>query len=284
MPPKATAGAVLLALLEYTDSSTLEVLIGAENLLRLLRHEGWSDEQIKQAFKREGKLPGELLLGLFRGGKKPAELLAVLGPVAAAEVAAGRAKAALRDSAEHAPSTPRSGAPAYSGVPPTPRSGAPGRASPSEDLARRAVTERLRRPRPRPRGSSASPAGALEQTGLMVTLVAAIAPGLLSIIDLSIALAFLRIGPWVVAGAAALLGAIGGALFARGTRRWWAGPLGGALAAFGGNVAVVGYAFGGLAAGREHILRLEIALAALVGVVPGGLLYAALARAGRRAG
>ncbi|HEU4408607.1 MAG TPA: hypothetical protein VFS43_25320 [Polyangiaceae bacterium] len=281
MPPKANAGAVLAALLEHTDASTIEVLIAAENLLTLLRREGWSDERIKRALKQDGKLPGELLLELFRRGKSASELLAALGPAASAQAAAGRAKAASRPDGE--PSPPRSGAPG------TPRSGAPPSALDEPDwdegFARRAVTERVRRPVVGPRNplrpAGAAPAGPLEHAGLALVLVAGVVPSLLAVIDLAIALAFLHTGPWAVAGAAGALGALGGALFARGTGRLWAGLLGGALAAFGGNAAVVGYTFWGPGAGRDHLLRVELVGTALVGLLPGALLYAALARAGR---
>lgn len=281
MPPKANAGAVLAALLEHTDAPTLGVLISAENLLTLLRNEGWSDEAIKQALKQEGRLPGELLLDLLRSGKNANSLLASLGPAAVEQATAGRVRAASRPDIE--PATPRSGAPS------TPRSGAllppPVPRGVDDEFARRAVTERVRRPKlakTRRGGASAvSRVGSLGRAGLVLVLVAGIVPSLLAVVDLAIALAFLHAIPWAVAGAAGALGGLGGVLFGRGVGHPRAGLVGGALAAFGGNAAVIGYTFWGPGAGRDHLLRIELVGTALVGMLPGVLVYAALARAGR---
>ena len=85
---------VLLALLEHADASELLVLMEAENVLALLRQDGWSDDDVRTALKKEKKLPGELLLGLFERGRTAAELLAMLGPKAIAAVEAERSRPA----------------------------------------------------------------------------------------------------------------------------------------------------------------------------------------------
>jgi hypothetical protein len=86
------AGETLIELLEHTDAASLLVLLESQNLLVLLRREGWSDAQIKTALKDEKRSPGELLLGLFAKNRKAEELLAILGPKAVAQVEAERLK------------------------------------------------------------------------------------------------------------------------------------------------------------------------------------------------
>src|SRR5512140_2777068 len=87
---KRSAGAVLLDLLQLADAPTLLVLMKAENLIVVLRHCGRDDASTRAALTA-GELPGELLLALFREGRKPEELIAALGPSGAAELAAERA-------------------------------------------------------------------------------------------------------------------------------------------------------------------------------------------------
>jgi hypothetical protein len=276
MSSKANVGSVLVALLEYTDAPTLEVLIGADNLLNLLRLEGWSDERIKQALRQDGRLPGEILLELLRSGRNARDLLASLGPSAVAEVEARRFMSA--SSSGNGPSTPRSGAPLPSLRPV------------NEEFTRRAVTERVRRPslgfryRLKKAGRALNPAhaGALERAGFALVLLAGVLPGLLATLDLAIAQALLRTDSWAIAGTAGALGALGGALFARDTTRRWAGILSGLLAAFAANLAVIAYARWGPGAGRVHLVRIEIAGPAIVGLLPGILSYAALAGPRRR--
>lgn len=89
MSPPTNAGSVLLELLEHADVATLSVLLTADNLLTLLRLDGWPDARIERAFTTESRRPGELLLSLLRGGRDAQTLLTSLGPAALAEAAEG---------------------------------------------------------------------------------------------------------------------------------------------------------------------------------------------------
>jgi len=82
--------------------------------------------------------------------------------------------------------------------------------------------------------------------------------------------------PWYVV--ALSLGAIGGALFARGRTPIWVGALGGAAAAVGGVALIVA-----MTADRLSVLKLELVLWVVLGALPGFLLYLLLGRLTRRA-
>lgn len=84
-----SAADVLLDLLEFVDDAAqLERLLEPANLLRILRAQGRSDEQIRSELAR--RPPGELLLALFRDGKRAHELLALCAPAAAGRAGAPR--------------------------------------------------------------------------------------------------------------------------------------------------------------------------------------------------
>lgn len=116
MSPPTNAGSVLLELLEHADVATLSVLLAADNLLTLLRLDGWPDARIEHAFTAEGKRPGELLLGLLRGGRDARALLVSLGPTARGEAADEGAEAGLRSTPP--PATARQTAEARWGMAP----------------------------------------------------------------------------------------------------------------------------------------------------------------------
>jgi uncharacterized membrane-anchored protein len=81
----ASAGEVLLKLLDHADADTLEVLLKAENLLLVMRRQGWTDDQVKRALVVDKKIPGELLLDLFKKGVSAKEMLGALGHAPIAE-------------------------------------------------------------------------------------------------------------------------------------------------------------------------------------------------------
>jgi len=71
---------ILLELLEKVpDAATLELLIDPENLLRLLRAHGWTDEDIRRDLTAGGRPPGQLLLDVLARQPDPAVLLDLLG-------------------------------------------------------------------------------------------------------------------------------------------------------------------------------------------------------------
>jgi hypothetical protein len=228
------AAHVLLVLLDHADPDTLLVLLKPENVLALLRHEGWSDDDVRAALTRDNKHPGELVLGLFERGRTAEELLATLGPAAVAEVAATKA-------------------------------GNPARAA---EVA--------------PREASAAPGSAgvsrRQTAGLVLVLAAALAPALLVLMDMKIALALLVFGTARVLCVIGLVGGLGGALAAGPARPVWIGVLGGAAASVGGFAAVVGYVLLNARMGRDTVLRLEIAAACGVGMLPGVALATLLGR------
>ncbi len=243
---------VLLKLLEHADANELLVLMDAENVLALLRDDGWSDDAVRAALKEQKKLPGELLLGLFERGRTAAELLAVLGPKAVAAMEAERAKPARTAGAESSPlATP--------GV----TASAPGDAKPAP-------------PRPALLARVGVGAGRTQVAGLVLVLAAALAPSMLAIFDINIAMALLRFGVGSVLGLVALAGAVGGALATSPDGRRWILALSGAAASVGGFLAVTGYALWTASLGRTSLLRLEIAAICMIGMLPAVALAAVL--------
>ena len=232
----------------------------AENVLALLRDDGWSDDAVRAALKEEKKLPGELLLGLFERGRTAAELLAVLGPKALAAVEAERARPVkTAGAASSPPSVPDDTASVSVAANPAP--------APTTPLARVGVGT-----------------GRPQVAGLVLVLAAALAPSMLAIFDLNIALALLRIGIGTVLGLIALVGAIGGALATSPGGRRWTLALSGAVASVGGCSAVIGYALWTASLGRTSLLRLEIAAICMIGMLPALALAALLGRiTGKRA-
>lgn len=247
---------VLLKLLEHADANELLVLMEAENILALLRDDGWTDDAVRKALKEEKKLPGELLLGLFERGRTASELLTVLGPKAIAAVEAERAKPAKTSDA--APAAP--GEPSKVASKPLASKAAPASAAP---LARMGVGT-----------------GRAQVAGLVLILAAALVPSMLSIFDVRIALALLRLGVGPVLGLVALAGCIGGALAAEPGSRRGVVALCGAVAAVGGGAAVIGYALWMGRMGRTTLLRLEIAAICLIGMLPATILARLLGKAG----
>jgi hypothetical protein len=248
---------VLLALFEHTDADALLVLLEPVNLLALLRQDGWSDEAVRTALEVEKKLPGELVLGLFQRGRTTDELLAALGPAAVAEVAAERAKSAAKAAAKAAGKSPPPDAPGSDG----PATAGATSADVPPPLARLGV------------GSAR-----VQTAGLVLVLASALAPAMLALFDLKIALALLRFGVAPVLALIALGGAIGGVIAAGPAARRWVLALGGAVASAGSFVAVVAYALLNASAGRSSLLRLEIAAICMIGMLPGVALAALLNR------
>ncbi|MEP7122801.1 MAG: hypothetical protein ABJE95_17885 [Byssovorax sp.] len=243
---------VLFALLEHADGSQLLVLMEAENILTLLRKDGWTDDAVRVALKEEKKLPGELLLGLFQRGRTAAELLSLLGPEAVAAVEAERAK------------------PSTSSASPTPPKESPATAPPGSVPVVGAA-----RPPPLARvgvGSSRS-----QVAGLVIILAAALVPSMFSVLDMGFALALLRLGVGPVLGLIGLVGAAGGALATAPGGRRWALAISGAVASMGGCAAVIGYALWTARLGRTSLLRIEIAAVCLIGMLP-ALVLAGLLR------
>lgn len=252
---------VLLELLGHADANELLVLMEAENVRALLRDDGWTDDDVRKALKEEKKLPGELLLGLFERGRTPAELLAVLGPKAIAAVEAERARppAGAAESVSRSPSVPAM----VASTPPAPNA-APAPAAP---LARVGVGT-----------------GRAQVAGLVIILAAALVPSMLSIFDLNIALALLRLGVAPVLGLVALVGFIGGALATGPDGRRGVVALCGAVASVGGCAAVIGYALWMARMGRTTLLRLEIAVICMIGMLPAAILGGLLGKVGGRGG
>jgi hypothetical protein len=256
---------VLLALLEHTDASALLILMEPENVLTLLRHDGWTDDAVRKALKEEKKLPGELLLGLYERGRTTDELLAILGPAAVAAVEAERARPAQTAAAPAAATKSDTPAPAKT-------SDAPARAK----APRVAGTA--------PLANVGVGGGRVQVAGLVVVLAAALVPSMLAVFDLRIALALLHLGIGTVLGLVALVGAIGGALATSPSGRRWALAISGAVASVGGGAAVIGYALWTARMGRTSLLRIEIAAVCMIGMLPALALAAALGKiAGKRA-
>jgi hypothetical protein len=76
----------------HANALTLAVLTKPQHLTVVLRHHGWSDEQILRALEQERTPPGDLLLGLFNDGAKEKDLVASLGPEATRELENGTLK------------------------------------------------------------------------------------------------------------------------------------------------------------------------------------------------
>jgi hypothetical protein len=225
----SSAASVLLTLLDHTDVATLSVLLDAENLLMVLRAEG--SELTHEA-------PGAALLGLFESGRTPEQLLAHLGPRGVAMLARERlAKVQVNDASVATKTSPRA--------------------------APEALT-----PRPSQTRFDAATLSPREQAGGVVVLVAALAPPLVASMDLDALRWLMQLGPARVLAATATVGAIGGLLAGRGTRRVRL-ALAGALAATGGCAAVGWYMMFGPGAGRASVFKIEIALVAMLGMAPG---------------
>lgn len=244
---------VLLALLEHTDADALLVLLEPRNVLALLRQDGWSDEAVRTALEVEKKLPGELILGLLERGRTAEDLLAALGPAAVAEVAAERARSAAKAAA-------KSQSPA-----------APGRDEP-------AMAEATPADSPRPFARLGVGSGRVQIAGLVLVLASALVPAMLALFDVKIALTLLGFGVAPVLALIGLGGAIGGAVATGPTARRWVLALGGAVASVGSFAAVVGYALLNARAGRASLLRLEIAMICMLGMLPGMALAALIHR------
>lgn len=251
MAPRSSAVDVLLKLLEHADASELLVLMKPENILALLRAEGRTDDEVRRALGEEKKLPGELLLGLFERGRTASELVAMLGPEAVAAVEAERKKSAAK-----APQAPGPSAPA--------ERPAPNRA-PAPPAA------------PRPIGAEAKPP--LFVAGVVLIFLAALAPSMLSILDVSIALALLRVGAVPVLGLVGMTGAIGGALATRAGNRRWVLTLAGALASVGGCLAVMAYGVWMASLGRTSFIRIELIVVCLIGMLPAVAVVALFGKA-----
>lgn len=247
----ASAVDVLLKLLEHADGSELLVLMEPENVLALLRADGQTDEDTRRALSVDKKLPGELLLGLFEKGRTAKDLLETLGPAAVAAVEAERKKSAERAASAAAP-TP---APA-----PTRRPAVSSAATSAPSLA------------------AARPTGTAGVIGLVLVLVAAIVPSLFSLLDPAIALALGGLGLVTVLGVVAGVGALGGALATPASGRRWVTSIAGALASVGGCLAVLAYGIAMAAWGRTSLLRIEIALACVLGMLPAVGLVALFGR------
>lgn len=239
MAPRSSPVDVLLKLLEHADASELLVLMKPENILALLRAEGRTDDEVRSALGEEKKLPGELLLGLFERGRTAAELVAILGPEAVAAVEAERKASAAKKA--HAPGP----------------SVAVERPSPSHTRAPMA---------PRDARTEAKPP--IFVAGVVLIFLAALAPSMLSILDVSIALALLRVGAVPVLGLVGMTGAIGGALATRAGSRRWVLSLAGALASVGGCLAVMGYGVWMATMGRTSFIRIELIVICLIGMLP----------------
>lgn len=251
---------VLLALLEHADASELLVLMEAENVLALLRQDGWSDDAVRTALKEEKKLPGELLLGLFERGRTAADLLAMLGPKAIAAVEAERSRPAK-------PVNPTASTPDASGKVGSAQTAANAAPGPASPLARLGVGP-----------------GRAQVAGLVLVLAAALVPSMLALLDLKIALVLLRLGVAPVLGLIALAGGLGGALATGPSGRRWALALCGAVASVGGCAAVIAYSLWTARAGRTSLLRLEIAAICMIGMLPAVALAAVVGKAsGERA-
>ena len=256
MALRPTTVELLLALLEHADANELLVLMKPENVLALLRNDGWTDEAVGVALKDEKKLPGELLLGLIQRGRTVAELLAQLGPEALAAVEAERAR------------------PTTAPVAASPAKASP-TASPTSPTEASAVV-----PAPLPLARAGVGGGRAQVIGLVLILAAALVPAMFSVLDLRFALTLLRLGPGPVLGLIGLGGAVGGALATAPGGRRWALALSGAVASSGGFSAVIGYALWTASMGRSSLLRIEIAAVCLIGMLPALALAALLRRRG----
>lgn len=244
MALRPTTVEVLIALLEHADANELLVLMKPENVLALLRNDGWTDEAVRAALKDEKKLPGELVLGLIQRGHTAAELLAQLGPEALAAVEAERARP---------PTAPLAASPAKASPTSAPT-------SPTEESP--AVPARL------PLARAGVGGGRAQGAGLVLILAAALVPAMFSVLDMRFALALLRLGPGPVLGLIGLCGAVGGALATAPGGRRWVLALSGAVASSGGFSAVIGYALWTASLGRTSLLRIEIAAVCMIGMLP----------------
>jgi hypothetical protein len=267
MPAPKNAVDVLLALLEHSNVDTMMMLMKPENVLTLLRQDGWTDADVRKALQVDKKIPGELILELIQRGRTAEDLLASLGPAAVAEVAAERAKSAAEASAKRAAAASAGADTKAPRAADTPGSAEPAPAAASPAKAPATPLTRLRVGR-----------GRVQVAGLIVVLASALAPAMLALFDLKIALALLGFGVAPVLGLIALGGAIGGALAAEPSARRWVLALGGALASTVGFMAVIGYALWNASMGRSSLLRLEIAAICMIGMLPGMALVALIHR------
>ena len=227
MQEPSNAAEALLALLDHTDPATLTVLLERPSLVRLLRHAGRSETDTAAALA--SRMPGVVLLELFREGRTAEELVAALGPDATARIDQEGAMKGAR------PKT-----------------------------AAKALRYR--------------PVQAVHRVGLFLVCGAGLALPLLSMLDVRFALLLLRLNIALIFAAIFVAGAVGGVLFAKGRVAWWTGALAGALCAVGGGLTTSWYVTLGPGAGRESILRIEIAVAFLVGTLPGVVVYGAFGK------
>lgn len=104
------AGTVLLELLDYATADQLDRLLDPVNLLHLLKQRGWQDDQLRTELTG-GKIPGELLLGLFKDGYKAEQMMAELDAAGLPQASAQKGSTSGSASA-FAPSTPAENDPA----------------------------------------------------------------------------------------------------------------------------------------------------------------------------
>src|SRR5262245_52645917 len=105
---KRTAGDVLLELLDFVpDANQLERMLEAENLVRILKAKGRSEDEIREDLKH--RMPGDLLLDVLRGGASAEELVALCGPAAPA----AKASAAKEPTQKTSSAKPRGDAGVY---------------------------------------------------------------------------------------------------------------------------------------------------------------------------
>ncbi len=77
--PRTAVGLLVELLGKVPDAGTLEILLEPENLHRLLRARGLSDESIREQLTGRARLPGELLLDVLAREPDTRVLLAELG-------------------------------------------------------------------------------------------------------------------------------------------------------------------------------------------------------------
>lgn len=128
------------------------------------------------------------------------------------------------------------------------------------------------------RGVTGTPAFVLDgkgKIGVALLFLGAFLPPLFGFLDLRVAL-WLWTSLGAVAVGVAALGGIGGGLLAIGREKLWVGIVCGALASVGGAAAAIWYLIAGPGAGRASVMRLEIVLAAIVGMIPGAIVLRVL--------
>ena len=76
---RGAADNLLELLTRVPDVATLEILLEPQHLLRLLRAQGWTDEDIRRDLTAGGRAPGELLLAVLAKEPDHAVLLGLLG-------------------------------------------------------------------------------------------------------------------------------------------------------------------------------------------------------------